>query len=85
MNTITIPKYKVNKEGGVVILSLREYQKLCEMAVPTYYLKDEAAKRLDKLAEDGLKEYERGETISAASLKEALKLYGKKDKRNRVF
>ena len=85
MNIIAIPKIKINKEGGVVILSLREYQRLCEMAVPTYYLKGGAAKRLDKLVEEGLGEYERGETINAVSLKEALKLHGKKDKRNRVF
>ena len=82
MNTITIPKIKINKEGGVVILSLREYQKLCETAVPTYYLKGKEAEKLDRLAEEGMREYETGETINATSLKKALKLYGKKDKRS---
>ena len=46
MNTITIPKIKINKEGGVVILSLREYQKLCETAVPTYYLKGKRSRKI---------------------------------------
>lgn len=36
-------------------MSLKEYQKLCERAVPTYYLKGEKACELDKLvAEDWL-------------------------------
>ena len=36
---ISISQNVIDKEGGVVILSLREYQKLCAKAVPTYYLK----------------------------------------------
>jgi len=32
---------------------LKEYQKLCERAVPTYYLKGKEAKKLDKLVEEG--------------------------------
>ncbi len=32
---ISISQSIVNKEGGVVILSLREYQKLCARAVPS--------------------------------------------------
>jgi len=68
MNTITIPKVKIEKEGGVVILPLKEYQKLCEMAVPTYYLKGKAAKNLDKLVEKGLKEYRAGKCKTIKSL-----------------
>lgn len=82
MTTITIPKEKIRKEGGIVILPLKEYQRLCQRAVPTYYLKGKEAKRLDRLVEEGIREYEKGETISAPSLKEALKLYGKRDKKN---
>ncbi len=82
MATITIPKSKIEKEKGVVILPLKEYQKLCERAVPTYYLKGKEAEELDKLVEEGLREYERGETIGAPSLKEALKIYERrKDKK----
>ena len=43
-----------------------------------YYLTGKKAKDLDKLVEDGLKEYEKGETISASSMGEALEIYGKK-------
>jgi len=75
-NTITISRKNIHK--GIVILPLREYQKLCERAVPTYYLRGEEAEELDELVKEGLKEYREGKTIKAASLKEALKIYGKK-------
>ncbi|MEW6102937.1 MAG: hypothetical protein AB1630_03820 [bacterium] len=38
-------------------MSLQEYQRLCERAIPTYYLKGKEALELDKLVEEGLKEY----------------------------
>ena len=63
---------------GVVILDLKEYEELKKRAVPVYQLKGKAAKNLDKLVREGLKEYERGETIKASSLKEALKIYDRK-------
>lgn len=81
MATVTINREKIEKQGGVVILSLKEYQKLCERAVPTYYLKGKKAEELDRLVEEGLKEYGRGETIEAASLKEALKVYERRQRR----
>ena len=59
-NLITISKETVREKGGIVILPLREYKKLCERAVPTYYLKGKEAEELDKLVEEGLKEYRRG-------------------------
>ena len=80
-NTITISRKNIQK--GIVILPLREYRKLCEMAVPTYYLKSKEAKELDKLVEEGLREYRKGKTIKASSLKEALKIYGKKKNKKR--
>ncbi|PIS39655.1 MAG: hypothetical protein COT33_00850 [Candidatus Nealsonbacteria bacterium CG08_land_8_20_14_0_20_38_20] len=81
-NSMTILKEAVQKKGGLVILPLKEYKKLCERAIPTYYLKGKEAEKLDKLVEEGLREHERGETISAPSIKEALKIYErKKDKR----
>jgi hypothetical protein len=82
MATLTIQKERIKNEGGVVVLPLKKYHELCAMAVPTYYLKGKAAKNLDKLVQEGLKEYKRGETIYAHSLKEALKLYGSKDNKN---
>jgi hypothetical protein len=78
MATITIPKTKIKKEGGIVILSLKEYQKLYARAVPAFYLKGREAERLDKLVEEGLREYRERKTIKARSLKEALKIYGRK-------
>lgn len=75
MNTVTISKNRIKKEGGVVILSVEEYRKLTERAVPEYYLTGKAAEDLDKLVEDGLKEYEAGKTIQAPSLKHALRKY----------
>lgn len=63
---------------GVVILDLEEYEKLTEKTVPTYHLKGKAAKELDKLVEEGLKEYKEGKTIEADSLKDALRIYGRK-------
>jgi hypothetical protein len=79
-NSIIISKEEIQKKGGIVILSLREYRKLCERAVPTYYLKGKEAEELDKLVEEGLRDYQEGRTISAPSLKEALKIYGRRKK-----
>ena len=74
MATITIPKNLI-KNDDLVIVSRKEYESLKACMIPTFYLKGKEADKLDKLVEDGLSEYERGETISANSLKEALKLY----------
>ena len=68
MTTVSISKAKVKKEGGVVVLSLKEYQKLYERAVPTHYLKGKAAQRLDKLVEQGLRDYQAGKTRVIKSL-----------------
>lgn len=68
MATVTISKEKVKKEGGVVILSLKEYQKLCQRAVPTYYLKGKEAKELDRLVKKGLEDYQKGICKSIKSL-----------------
>jgi len=65
-NTITISKKDVKK--GIVILPLKEYQKLCEKAVPTFYLLGKEAKKLDKLVKEGLREYRKGKCKSIKSL-----------------
>ena len=82
-NSVIISKEKIHKEGGIVILPLRKYQKLIEEAVPTRYLKGKEAEELDRLVEEGLGDYKRGKTIKASSLKDALRIYDrKKDKKN---
>jgi len=68
MATITIPKTKIKKEGGIVILSLKEYQKLCQRAVPTFYLKGKKAEELDKLVEEGLRDHSLRKTRKIKSL-----------------
>jgi len=81
-NLIIISEKEIQKKGGFVILSLREYRKLCERAVPTYYLKGKEAEELDKLVEEGLREYKEGRTISAPYLKESLKIYERRKNKN---
>lgn len=76
--TLSQPLIKIDRKDlgeGVVILPLREYRAMQERAVPTYYLTGKKARDLDKLVEEGLKEYYEGKTIKAHSLKEALKIY----------
>lgn len=68
MATITISKEKIRRQGGVVVLPLKEYQKLCEKVVPTYYLKGKDAEELDKLVEKGLKDYREGRYKTIKSL-----------------
>jgi hypothetical protein len=67
-NSIIISKEEIKKKGGIVILSLREYRKLCERAVPTYYLKGKEAEKLDKLVEEGLRAYRKGRCKTIKSL-----------------
>lgn len=68
MNTITIQKSKIKDEKGVVILPVDEYRKLLERAVPTFYLSRKEAEKLDKLAEEGMREYKAGKTRKIKSL-----------------
>ena len=80
--TVKISKRKVKKEGGIVILPLKEYRELLARAVPTYYLSGKEAEGIDNLVTEGLAEYRAGKTIRASSVKEALKKYGaEKNKR----
>lgn len=69
-NSITISRKEVQKKKGLVILPLREYQKLCERVVPTYYLRGKAAEKLDKLVEEGLRDHALGKTRKIKSLKD---------------
>lgn len=65
---ISISQNIVNKEGGIVVLSLREYQKLCAKAVPTYYLEGKEAEELDSLVKEGISAYRKGKSKKIHSL-----------------
>ncbi|MBI2577635.1 MAG: hypothetical protein HYV77_02215 [Candidatus Wildermuthbacteria bacterium] len=67
-DTITISKKYIEKRGGVVILGLKEYQKLCEQAAPIYQLHGKEAKELDELVREGMREYKAGKTTKIKSL-----------------
>ena len=51
MTTATLLKKAAAKDEGVVVLSLREYDRLLSTHVPNYYLTGKAATDLDKLVE----------------------------------
>ena len=82
-NSITISRKTVQKYGGVVVLPLEEYRNRQERAVPTYQLYGKEAEELDKLVEEGLRDYEEGKTIEAPSLREALKIYDRRKTKKR--
>jgi len=65
-----VPNAMVKIEGGLVILPVREYQRLLENSVPSAYLKGRRAKALDRLVTEGLKEHLRGRTKKINSLAE---------------
>jgi len=52
----------------MVTIPLQEYRELLATRVPHYYLKGKAARDLDKLVEEGLKEYKDGKTRKLRSL-----------------
>jgi len=68
MDTITISKEKVLRQKGIVVLPIKEYQMLCERAVPVYCLGGKEAEEVDKLAKSGLKEYRAGKCKTIKSL-----------------
>ena len=76
MASITLRKEEIEKQKGMVILPIKEYQKL--LGIPTYYLMGKEAEKLDRLVEKGLEDERRGRTIEASSLKDALRKHGKK-------
>jgi len=67
---ITLSKEIIHKKQGVVILSLREYEKLRESAMSTCYLEGRGAKELDKLIEQGIKECQKGKCKTIKSLED---------------
>lgn len=67
-NSINISKKKITESGGVVILPIHEYEDLKRRAVPEYYLTGKEAEEIDKLVEEGLKEYEQEKCKTIKSL-----------------
>ncbi len=65
---IILSKETIRRKQGVVILSLKEYERLRERAVPNFYLEGEDAEKLDKLVEQGLREYQKGKSKTIKSL-----------------
>ncbi|MEK9154226.1 MAG: hypothetical protein AAB798_02020 [Patescibacteria group bacterium] len=75
MSAITLSPSKIMAHKGIVVIPLSEYRRLLDAAIQTRHLTGKAALRLDKLVEDGLREYREGKTISAGSLSEAVKKF----------
>jgi len=66
MATATL-KTKINKKAGTITLPLQEYYRM--LMVPVQ-LRGKAARDLDKLVEEGLREYRAGKTRILHSLAE---------------
>ncbi len=73
MVNITISEAKIRKSRGVVVLPVEEYYRI--LMVPGYQLKGKAARDLDKLVEEGLREHREGKTIKAPSISSAVRQY----------
>ena len=58
----------MQKQKGMVVLPIKEYQRLLAAAIPTYYLTGKAALKLDKLVDDGMRDYKAGKTRVLRSL-----------------
>lgn len=66
MPTITIPRNITGSEE-LVVMPRREYERMKDAVIPTFYLKGGAAKRLDRRVERAVKEYRAGKTESMDS------------------
>jgi hypothetical protein len=70
MATIATKKQgsKSKKVQNTVVLSRQKHLRLCVAAAPVVQLKGKAAKALDKLVEEGMREYKAGKTTRIHSL-----------------
>ncbi|MDO8582110.1 MAG: hypothetical protein Q7S16_04540 [bacterium] len=66
-DTILLKKKDVVTHDGVVVLSLKEYERLCKHTVPTYYLLGMDAKKSDLLVEEGLRQHRTHKTKKITS------------------
>lgn len=83
MTTATLLKKATAKDEGVVVLSLKEYDRLLSTHVPNYYLTGKAATDLDKLVEEGLRDHAEGRTITANSIGEALVVRSRQERKKK--
>lgn len=67
-NSIIISKDAIQRIGGMVILSLGEYEKLRQNTAPVYQLIGREAEELEKLVKDGLEEHRAGKCRAIKSL-----------------
>ncbi len=63
---VTIPR-SIAKMGELVVLPRKEFEKMRAQIAPVFFLKGNSAKRLDRRASEGLKEYHKGKTESLES------------------
>lgn len=68
MANVTVSKTKIDNDKGVVILPIKDYLELLKEAVPTIELSGAAARQLDRLVEESLKEHREGKTKTIKSL-----------------
>lgn len=70
MTTATLNKLKkaATEAKGFVQVPVKTYRQLLDAAVPTFYLTGKEATDLDKLVEEGLREYAEGKTRTIRSL-----------------
>ena len=68
MSVITLKGGEIKKEKGMVILPVAEYEALIRKSIPTIRLYGKEARKLDRLVDEGIKEYARGKTRKIKSL-----------------
>jgi len=83
MTTATLLKKAASRDEGVVVLSLKEYDRLLATHVPNYYLTGKEATDLDKLVEEGLRDHAEGRTINANSIGEALAIRRRQERKKK--
>ena len=85
MTTATLNRLRKTaiKSRGSITLPIKTYRQLLDAAIPTYYLTGKEATDLDKLVEEGLREYAEGKTITARSISEALTIRRKQERKKK--
>jgi hypothetical protein len=68
MSTVTLQKENIKTENGVVVLPIKEYERLRANTVPVFYLSGREATKLDSLVEKGIENHKAGKTRKIKSL-----------------
>jgi hypothetical protein len=78
MSTITISDKQIRVKGGMVVLSLAEYERLLfeiqKANAPVEYLSPKEAVRLDRVMKKALADHKAGKTIRLSSLSSLMDL-----------